>query len=111
MEISHSSDMIVADPSAKFGLTEVKVGVIARAGGAIRVPRQIPRKIAVEKLMTSRHMAAGGAARWGLVNRISAPGEALAEARRLAAEIASVSPPQFASRCRSSMRAIRNPTT
>jgi acetyl-CoA C-acetyltransferase len=43
-------------------------------------------------LLTGRHMAADEAARWGLVNRISAPGEALVEARRLAAEIASVSP-------------------
>ena len=92
LEISLSCDMIVADPSATFGLTEVKVGVIAGAGGAIRLPRQIPRKIAVEMLLTGRHMAADEAARWGLVNRISAPGEALVEARRLAAEIASVSP-------------------
>ena len=92
LEIGLSCDIIVADPAARFGLTEVKVGLIAGAGGAIRLPRQIPRKIAVEMLLTGRHMPAEEAARWGLVNRVSAPGGALAEARKLADEIASVSP-------------------
>ncbi|MET0362082.1 MAG: acetyl-CoA acetyltransferase [Sphingobium sp.] len=92
LEISLACDMIVADPAAKFGLTEVKVGLIAGAGGAIRLPRQIPRKIAVEMLLTGRHMDVEEARGWGLVNRVSAPGEVLAEARRLADEIAACSP-------------------
>jgi len=92
LESSFSCDMIVADPAARFGLTEVKVGLVAAAGGAIRLPRQIPRKIALEMLLTGRHMTAQEAERWGLVNRISAPGDALGEARAFAAEIASVSP-------------------
>jgi len=92
LEISLACDMIVADPAARFGLTEVKVGLIAAAGGAIRLPRQIPRKIAVEMLLTGRHMDAEEARGWGLINRISAPGGALIEARRLADEIASASP-------------------
>jgi len=92
LEVSLACDMIVADPSARFGLTEVKVGLIAGAGGAIRLPRQIPRKIATEMLLTGRHMGAEEALGWGLVNRLSAPGEALVEARKLADEITSVSP-------------------
>lgn len=91
-ETALACDLVVADPGAKFGLTEVRVGVIAGAGGALRLPRQIPRKVAVELLLTGRHMAAQEAHSYGLVNRISASGEAMTEARRLADEIVAVSP-------------------
>jgi len=92
LEISLACDMIVADPAARFGLTEVKVGMIAAGGGAARLPRQIPRKIAIEMLLTGRYMTAEEAERRGLVNRLSEPGEAMAEARRLADEITAGSP-------------------
>jgi acetyl-CoA C-acetyltransferase len=92
LETVLACDLAVADPSAKFGLTEVKVGMIAGAGGAVRVPRQIPRKIAIELLLTGRHMDAAEAANWGLVNRISEPGKVLEEAHRLAQEIVACSP-------------------
>jgi len=92
METTLACDMAVADPSARFGLTEVKVGVIAGAGGTVRLPRQIPRKIAVELLLTGRHMDVAEAREWGLINRVSEPGKVMDEARKLAAEIISVSP-------------------
>lgn len=92
MEICLACDMVVADPSARFGLSEVRVGVIAGAGGAVRLQRQIPRKIAMELLLTGRAMDVDEARSLGLINRVSEPGEVLAEARRLAQEIERVSP-------------------
>jgi acetyl-CoA C-acetyltransferase len=91
-EIALACDLIVADPSARFALSEVKVGMVAAAGGIARLPREVPRKLAVELLLTGRTMTAKDAARRGLVNRISAPGVVLEEARRLAEEIVAASP-------------------
>lgn len=92
LETCLACDLVVADPSAKFGLTEVKVGMIAGAGGAARLPRQLPRKIALELLLTGRHMDVVEAKAFGLVNRVSEPGGAMDAARALADEIATASP-------------------
>lgn len=91
-EISLACDLVVADPAAMFGLTEVRVGLLAGAGGAVRLPRQLPRKIALEMLLTGRHLSAAEGAHHGLVNRVSEAGKVMDEARRLADEICSVSP-------------------
>lgn len=91
-ETALACDLIVADPTAKFGLTEVRVGMIAGAGGAIRLPRHIPPKIALELMLTGRHMDVAEALDWGLINRISEPGKAMDAARALAAEITACSP-------------------
>ena len=91
-EICLAADLVVADPRASFGLTEVKVGVVAGAGGAVRLPRQLPCKLAMELLLTGRALSVDEAKAHGFVNRISAEGEALAAARELAAEIVAVSP-------------------
>jgi acetyl-CoA C-acetyltransferase len=85
-------EMAVADPSATFALSEVKVGVVAAMGGAVRLQRQAPRKIAYELLLTGRSIDAQDALRYGCVNRISEPGEVMAAARELAAEIIAASP-------------------
>ncbi|MCK9540716.1 MAG: enoyl-CoA hydratase-related protein, partial [Novosphingobium sp.] len=92
LETVLACDLAVADPSAKFGLTEVRVGVIAGAGGAVRLPRQIPRKIGVELLLTGRHMDVAEAREWGLLNRVSEPGKVMEAARALAEEIVVASP-------------------
>jgi acetyl-CoA C-acetyltransferase len=92
LETVLACDLAVADPAAKMGLTEVRVGQIAGAGGAVRLPRQLPRKIAVELLLTGRHMTAQEALGWGLVNRVSEPGKVMETARALAAEITAASP-------------------
>ena len=91
-ESALACDLIVADPSARFALSEVKVGVFAAEGGVVRLPRQIPRKIAMEMMLTGRAMDAEEARGYGLVNKISPPGEVLAEARALADAITAVSP-------------------
>ncbi len=91
-ELCLASDLVVADETAQFALSEVKVGVIAGAGGVIRLPRQIPPKLANELIFTGRRMNVAEAKSYGLVNRITPPGEALAGARALAAEILEASP-------------------
>jgi acetyl-CoA C-acetyltransferase len=91
-EIALACHLVVADESATFALSEVKVGLIAGAGGAVRLPRSIPPKMANELIVTGRRIGADEARRLGVVNRVAPQGQALAAARELAAEILDASP-------------------
>ncbi|TAM65211.1 acetyl-CoA acetyltransferase [Mycobacterium sp.] len=91
-EIALTCHLVVADESAKFALSEVKVGLIAGAGGVIRLPRSIPPKVANEMILTGRRIGAEEAKELGVVNRVAPEGQALAAARELAAEILDASP-------------------
>jgi enoyl-CoA hydratase len=87
-EVALACDLIVAANDAKFGIPEVKRGLVAGAGGLIRLPRRIPAGIAMELALTGDPLPAVDAHRLGLVNALTEPGEALDGARRLAARIA-----------------------
>lgn len=91
-EIALACDLIVADESAQFALSEVRVGLIAGAGGLQRLTRQIPYKQAMEMILTGRRVSAGEGQALGFVNRVVAPGTALEGARRLADELLECSP-------------------
>ena len=91
-ELCLASDMVVAVETAQFGLPEVRRGILAAAGGAFRLPRQIPPKIAMEMLLTGRAIDAATAHRWGLVNHVVSREELLPTALALAGEIASNAP-------------------
>jgi enoyl-CoA hydratase/carnithine racemase len=92
LEIALACDIVVAAEHARFGLPEVRVGLMAGDGGVHRLPRQIPQKIAMGMLFTGRHINAAEAHRWGLVNEV-VPGPALMEAaRRWAREITECAP-------------------
>ncbi|TDD40200.1 crotonase/enoyl-CoA hydratase family protein [Actinomadura sp. KC06] len=91
-EIALACDLIVAAEDASFGLPEVKRSLVAGAGGLLRLPQRIPPGIAMELALTGGLFTAADAHRHGLVNRLTAPGEALAAARALAAEIAANGP-------------------
>ncbi|WP_425826848.1 acetyl-CoA acetyltransferase [Streptomyces fractus] len=91
-EISLACHLTVADETARFALSEVKVGLAAGAGGLVRLPRAIPRKLATEMILTGRQIAADEALALGLVNRVVPAGSALDGARALAAEILDGSP-------------------
>jgi acetyl-CoA C-acetyltransferase len=91
-EIALACHLVVADMTAKFALPEVRVGLVAGAGGLVRLPRAVPRALAAEMLLTGRRLTAQEALHHGLVNRVTPAGEALDGARELAAEILSVSP-------------------
>ena len=83
-EIVLACDLVVAGRSARFGLPEVKRGLVARGGGALRLATRIPRALALEMLMTGEPIDAARAADLGLINRVVADGEALAVAHELA---------------------------
>jgi crotonobetainyl-CoA hydratase len=91
-EIVLASDLAVAARSATFALPEVRRGLIASAGGIIRLPRQIPRKVALEMILTGQAIDAARAERLGLVNRVVDDGQALAIALELADAIAANAP-------------------
>jgi enoyl-CoA hydratase len=91
-EIMLACDMVVASRSAKFGLTEVKRGLVANAGGLVRLPRQMPVKLAAEFVLTGEVYPVERLAGAGLVNRVVDEGTALAEAIGLAKVIAANGP-------------------
>jgi crotonobetainyl-CoA hydratase len=91
-ELCLASDIVVAAETAQFGLPEVKRGIVAAAGGAFRLPRQIPPKIAMELLLTGRPIDAASAHRWGLVNHVTPAAEVLPTALAIAAEIVANAP-------------------
>ena len=91
-EIALACDLIVAARDAKFGLPEAKRSLGAGAGGLLRLPRRIPPAIAMEYALTGEHFSAEDAHAWGLVNRLTDPGEALAGALALARKITESGP-------------------
>jgi crotonobetainyl-CoA hydratase len=91
-ELVLACDLVVAVETASFGLPEVKRGLVAGAGGAFRIGRQLPPKLALELLLTGRPLPAPQAMQWGLINRVVPPGEALPAALELAEEIAANAP-------------------
>lgn len=91
-EIALACDLIIASNEARFGIPEVKTGLIAGSGGLVRLPQRVPRQIAMEYALTGRLMTAAEAHRFGLVNRLAEPGKALDVARDLAREIAANAP-------------------
>jgi len=92
-ELMLAADLVVAVQHAEFALTEVTLGLVADAGGVLRLPARLPRAIAMEYLLTGRRLDAGEASRWGLVNRVvPAAGQLMPAARELAGAICSAAP-------------------
>ncbi|MET0179714.1 MAG: crotonase/enoyl-CoA hydratase family protein [Novosphingobium sp.] len=91
-EIALASDLVVAAEGARFGLPEVKVGLIAAAGGVFRLPRQVPIKQAMEMILTGEPIDARRALELGLVNRVVPQDELMSTALALADKIAANAP-------------------
>lgn len=91
-ELALSCDLVVASSESKFGLPEPKRGLVAGAGGIMRLPRRIPYHVAMEIALTGDHYPAARLYELGLVNRVTEPGEALAGALELARKIAANAP-------------------
>ena len=91
-ELVLACDLVVASEKAQFGVPEVKRGLAAAAGGLVRLPRQLPYRIALELVLTGDMFSATRAYEYGLINRVVPAGEALAEARKLAQTIAANGP-------------------
>src|SRR5271169_3000492 len=91
-EIMLSCDLVVAADHATFGIPEAKRGLIAGAGGLIRMPKRLPMAIALELAMTGDPIDAERAYALGLVNRVVPAETLLAEAVALAGRIAANAP-------------------
>ena len=90
LDVALVCDLIVADPGARLGLPEVRLGLMPGAGGTARLPARIGVGAARELLLLGRAVTAEEGHRLGLVNRVSAPGAALAEAVELAGRLAAL---------------------
>ena len=86
-EIMLACDLVVAVPEARFGLPEVKRGLVASAGGLYRLPRRVPSVIAREMILTGEPIGAERALQLGLINALAPAVGLLAAAQALAARI------------------------
>jgi crotonobetainyl-CoA hydratase len=91
-EIVLACDLAVISEDARLGLPEVTRGLVAAAGGLLRLHRQIPPKIAARVALTGEPLDAATALRWGLVNEVAPAGHALDRAIDLAERIAANAP-------------------
>lgn len=91
-ELALGSDLVVAVDTARFGLSEVKVGLFAASGGVFRLARQIPPKLAMEMILTGDPIDARRALEVGLVNRVVPRAELMDTALALAEKIAANAP-------------------
>lgn len=91
LELMIACDLVVANRDARFGIPEVKRGLVAAAGGVMMLPDQIPERVAMELALTGDFIGAERAWQLGLVNRVT-DGSALIGAMELAARIAENGP-------------------
>lgn len=91
-EILQATDIRIAGESAKFGISEARWGLFPLGGSTVRLRRQIPYTLAMDLLLTGRHLPAAEALRIGLISRMVPDGQALSEARTVAAQIAANGP-------------------
>jgi enoyl-CoA hydratase/carnithine racemase len=87
-----SCDLVVASISARFGLPEVRIGVIPTCAALFRAPRAFPLNLARELILTGEPIDAGRAHAAGFVNALSEPGHAVERAMTLANQICASSP-------------------
>jgi crotonobetainyl-CoA hydratase len=87
-EVMLCCDLVIMSKNATFGLPEVKRGLLAAAGGVLRLGGMIPPRIAMEIVLTGDPINAETADRWGLVNQVVEPEQLMESALALAERIA-----------------------
>jgi enoyl-CoA hydratase/carnithine racemase len=92
LELALACDVRVAADDARLGVPEIKLGLLPGAGGTQRLPRLLPRGVALQMLLTGAPLGAVDAHRLGLINELSGADPALGVAERLARELASGPP-------------------
>lgn len=92
LELSMACDLTVCGESTQFGIPEVKRGLVAAAGGLVKLPRLIPSRVAMEMALTGDPIPASRAYDLGLVNRVVQDGTVLEEAKKLAQTICANGP-------------------
>ena len=111
LELVLCCDLVVAAADARFGLPEVKRGLMPDFGGAFRIVRALPPNIAREMLLTGDDLTADRAAALGLVNRVTAPGAALDGALALAGRVCENAPLAVRAALATSAQAARGDET
>jgi enoyl-CoA hydratase len=91
-EIALACDLIVASSAAKFGLPEVKRGLVPTGGGALHLHEQLPYHVAMELLLSGDFISAERAHHFGFVNKVTEPGTALQAALEVAERLAANGP-------------------
>ncbi len=91
-ELVLACDLVVASKGATFGVPEVKRALVAAAGGLFRLPRTLPRNVAMECVLTGDPITAERAHGFGMVNVLCDDGEALPRAHELAGRITANAP-------------------
>jgi enoyl-CoA hydratase len=92
LEVALACDLLVAARGARLGIPEVKRSLVASGGALLRLPRTLPRNVAMELALTGELIEAERGHALGLVNRLTEPGQALTAALELAAQIAENGP-------------------
>ena len=92
VELALSCDLRVASYNAFFSMPEARLGMVPDVGGCVRLTRAIGRAHATDLILTGRKIDAKLAFQWGLVDRLCATGDAFADARALALDIAKGAP-------------------
>jgi enoyl-CoA hydratase len=101
LELAMACTLRVSGPRARYGLPEVRLGLIPGAGGTQRLPRLVGRGRALDIMLTARQVPADEALAIGLVDRLT-EGDAADAALALAGEIARGSRPAL----RAAVRAV-----
>lgn len=91
-ELALACDLIVASDTARFAQPEIRLGIIPGGGGTQRLAHVLGKARTMELVLTGRRVSAAEALAWGLVNRVVPPAECVAEALRLAGELAAAPP-------------------
>jgi enoyl-CoA hydratase/carnithine racemase len=91
-EVMLACDLVVAEEQAMLGLPEVTRGIIAGAGGLVRLAQRVPLTVALELSMTGVPITASRAQELGLVNRVVPAGQSVAAAVELAEEVCANAP-------------------
>ena len=68
-ELALAADLIIASSNAEFFVPEATLGIIPDSGGVLRLPRRLPKSVAMDLLMTGRRMNVDEAEHYGLVNK------------------------------------------
>ncbi len=111
LEVALACDLIVAARGARLGIPEVKRSLVAAGGGLLRLPRVLPRNVAMELALTGDPIDAERGYELGLVNRLADPGEALATALDLAEAVAANGPLALAATKRILVESVDWPDT
>jgi enoyl-CoA hydratase/carnithine racemase len=91
-EIALCCDFIYASSTARFALTETRLGIMPGGGGTQNLPRAVGMRRAKEIILSARPFSAEEAAAWGMVNRVCEPAELLPAAIETAATVAANAP-------------------